>query len=280
MCGILLLIGKRTYWPIIHIFNVSSLQKPIHISSVSSSRVPELWLSCKSRLSIIFQLPRSVLCFFVPCSLPTALHCQTLTIPCAWHRGEGEGGWGLVGSCNGFTLEVAKHFYVCCACRICGWVDVHQQNVFTHAFLCRNERRVGLFLKEITIYNMSFLCVVDNSIPVHCMYEMCVHFQQYPCHQRREYYCNLCVSVCHVVVPGRWFDSCGAGWLAGLARVCVSVASLLPQLGFHHLSWVHCFISLIVHSVLKAQDRSFYFCCVCSMGTVTSYVHTPSCPPT
>lgn len=129
---------------------------------------------------------------------------------------------------------------------------------------------------------------------------MCVsvHFQQYPSHQPREYYCILCFSawMCCVSVPGCWFNSYGAGWLAGwltaLRHVVLQPPTCCPWLGFHHplqelsvalppLAKTHLFITSFPSCCAKfiqAQSMSFFYF-VHLMGTVTSDMHTPSYPP-
>lgn len=92
-------------------------------------------------------------CFIFPWSLPTALHCQTLTIPCAWCGGEGR--W--VGSHNGFLLGGSQmcgnDFLVHHTSKMFGWGDVHRQNVCA-CFVLKQD----LCLKEIIISSLTSVC--------------------------------------------------------------------------------------------------------------------------
>lgn len=59
---------------------------------------------------------------------------------------------------------------------------------------------VDLYFQEITIYNLSFVCVVDHSIPVHCMY-VCMYVRAsvavcvWACYFVAKSFCSIQVSL-------------------------------------------------------------------------------------
>lgn len=151
------------------------------------------------------------------------------------------GGWGWGG-----RLTRGNDFLLRCASKTCGCTSTE---CFRACFLCRVwEKRVDLYLKEITIYNLSCVCVCvccrqkhSSSLCV-CVCEpcmcVCVCFQQYPIHQPIECYCILCFSaqICYVLStrpPVRLLWSRTARRLVASCRVALANL-LLRRRGFHH----------------------------------------------
>lgn len=83
--------------------SISSRPRPvIYIQNISSGTdsqpcIPYLLIQCQScaedTSASYYVLVAKIFVGIFPWLLPTALHCQTLTIPCAWGGG---GGWGDV----------------------------------------------------------------------------------------------------------------------------------------------------------------------------------------
>lgn len=96
--------------------------------------------------------------------LPTALHCQTLTMSCAWWVGGG-------GYINGVSLLTPLRNLRMSGCTL--------QECFRACFLFPNKKNsarakwVDLYLKEITAYNLSFVCCREKHSSLWCVY-VCV----------------------------------------------------------------------------------------------------------
>lgn len=171
------------------------------------------------------------------------------------------------------------------------------------------ERRADLHSKEITIYNPSFVCCrQEHSSSLYvCVCDgcecacVCVRFQ-YPSHQPIECYSVFqCSDLSCFSASGRWFRLLWSRMAGSVAWCSVAVANLLPPLSgmLHHSlplekqercgaaprAKTHRFMTscpIIVHNVFYSVEGSkheHFLFSVQLMGTVTSDMHTPSCPP-
>ena len=258
-------------------------------------------LSRESRLSIILysSCQDLCLCFSMIVAnsspLPNIDHTMCLM---GGRMGGGEGGRPACG--NDFLLQCASKTRGCTS-----------TECFHACFLCRVwEKRVNLYLKEITIYNLSCVCVcvVDESIPVNCVWVcvwavyVCVFSavsssSAYRVLLYSVFQCSDLLRFQHQATGSTPVEQDGRRLVASCRVVLANL--LLRWRGFHHslplekqkrcsaaprakthwfMTWFPSSCTMFLFILQKAQSESFSSF-VHLMGRVISDMHTPSCPP-